>query len=562
MQLPEDPLLRDTPKLPELSHKEHSAADKKIYTVIGKVLEVDVSGITSFFGRFIKKAIRSLNLGQVAIGAIVSCVMRNMSQAKGWDVERLKSGKHVTLEKVGAEHVKLQSKTTCEVDAHYLSAATFAQRLEDLGGKRSIFELEANSLSIFSGTKCFCHIGDVSVEVLEITRNKGEDEGDIAVQIRALTDKDYRVFRDEKTLKTYLIDMKDLESKVPSQTISEHFRGLLKGWMHNVEIEASSEMEVVPVKKCEFPAITFEKGSSSWKEASALLKGMGIEKSSWEIVETKKAVYLVPSDKGRVMRCVGQQNSKLSVIKKEAKASVESSERGVALLTMNLGSVYEQYLSEMLTFALEGVDVMMYNSPSKGLSTGRADRENINASIEASYQYLKRKNIPDEKILAKGQCFGAAPTAWLGRKHPNINVMMDQNPAEFHDVVIRQLNLMEMKKISNFTHLMNSSLIDRIVTVVLSGYSAIPEDLSKNQGHKLFNVSVPDERGWGGDMIVSTEDLGIMLDALSDTKGKVATLSMNIGAGHTEDWWTGDVSRESVTLFLKRIGISQSLFYT
>lgn len=77
------------------------------------------------------------------------------------------------------------------------------------------------------------------------------------------------------------------------------------------------------------------------------------------------------------------------------------------------------------------------NNPGKGLSTGLADNTNLNASIESAYLYLHEvKKLSDEDIIAKGQCFGAAPTGWLGKEHPQINIIMDQNLANFHEMAM------------------------------------------------------------------------------------------------------------------------------
>ncbi|CDR35156.1 hypothetical protein CSEC_2350 [Criblamydia sequanensis CRIB-18] len=108
------------------------------------------------------------------------------------------------------------------------------------------------------------------------------------------------------------------------------------------------------------------------------------------------------------------------------------------LLTQNQTDIYEQNLEEMFTYALEGINVLAYNNPGKGLSTGLADNTNLNASIESAYLYLHEvKKLSDEDIIAKGQCFGAAPTGWLGKEHPQINIIMDQNLANFHEMAMK-----------------------------------------------------------------------------------------------------------------------------
>jgi hypothetical protein len=235
---------------------------------------------------------------------------------------------------------------------------------------------------------------------------------------------------------------------------------------------------------------------------------------------------------------------------------------------MNQSDIYEQYPHEMLTFMLEGVNVMAYNNPGKGLSTGLADRENINASIEASYQFLKSRGIPDEKILAKGQCFGGAPTAWLSKQHPKINVMLDQNPANFYEVAMKKVNSAAENLIAqergDFSKwigkmLKDNFIINGLTRAILGGYD-VPADLSHNQGHKLLNINTPDEREIGGDKLVPKHHPELMIDSMQDNRDKIVTLSMNPGASHVTDWWAGPESQNTVLQFLRKTELSQPLF--
>lgn len=320
-------------------------------------------------------------------------------------------------------------------------------------------------------------------------------------------------------------------------------------------------------KNSEFPGIKFEKNSSQWETAVKNLEAMNIYKSSWSIVRSENAIYVVPREHIEKIELAVNANEAELIENKPASQNDLSNSRGVALLTMNQSDIYEQYPHEMLTLAFAGVDVMMYNNPGKGLSSGPSDKENINASIEACYQYLKLQNIPDEKILAKGQCFGAAPTAWLGREHPKINLMLDQNPANFHEAAMHKVNkhaesLMaeDRNRLSKWAGnmLKDNFIINGIVTALLSGYD-IAEDLRYNQGNVLFNVNVKDESGKGGDEIIPPYHPLTMLDSMTENTGKI-TLSMSPGTTHVTDWWQKSESREVVHSFLHKTGISQPLF--
>ncbi len=535
--------------------------------VQSKIHKLDVSGFKNSRERFLEKAKRFLNFIQ-AIGGFFNAHTIMTGASKQWDRERLSVGKHALLAKVGAEHVQLTSRTVCKVDGHFLNAATFIQRLEEMGGKRSLVEFEVQDPSFYSGKKCHLEIdGEFPIEMQEIVLTEEQQVRSkygvllIEEHIAQTVGQNIRIVKNPETGKYYALNQESFSRLSSLEGVD--FKGNFK---KGAIKESSQTTSLLPEKK-DFPIIKFEKNSSQWKEALKMLEEMKIEKTPWTTIEKDDALYLVPiQHRGKLELGIEKKGCVLK--EKPASLSAESDERGTVLLTMNQSDVYEQYPHEMLTFLLEGLNVMVYNNPGKGLSTGAADRENINASIEASYQYLKSKGISDEKILAKGQCFGGAPTAWLGREHPNINIMLDQNPANFYDVAMKRVNdvaesLMAEER-NAFTKwigkmLKDNFIINGIAKAALGGYD-VAGDLAYNKGHKLLNINPPDAKGIGGDQLVPTHHPEMMIDAIQDNPGKVTTLSMNPGASHVTDWWVGYESQDTVIQFLHRTELSQSLF--
>jgi hypothetical protein len=340
---------------------------------------------------------------------------------------------------------------------------------------------------------------------------------------------------------------------------------------HNTKnLEPLSENLTAP-----FPGFQFSKDAEGWKKAKEMLEKLNISESNWRICESDTAMYLVRAEDRSKLDLAFSGKEDLELKTKDPEPQAHLSERGTVLLSTNQLTVYEQTLPEILTFALEGMNVMVYNNPSKGLSSGPPDRENINASIEAAYQFITQvKKVPDEKILAKGQCFGAAPTAWLGKKHPDINLMLDQNPANFQDVGLQKIErwaesifpankqptgIKESLKAWFANFIRNNVIINAVVVAILKGYD-VPGDLSMNKGHKLLNIDIPDRAGKGGDDLVPKYHLMLMLDAISDTEGKEVRLSMNPGAIHVSYWWTGKESADAVLNFLDKTHLRKSLF--
>ena len=339
----------------------------------------------------------------------------------------------------------------------------------------------------------------------------------------------------------------------------------------------------------EFSGFQFPENSANTDEVIKIFNGMGGWNSNWGLITIRETLYLVPKDGFRKMGGYqwGTYGLKSNDVSDKPKKDEEKSaeDRGVVLLSQGLAVHYEGNLSEVLTFVLEGINVMAYNIPGNGMSQGPADQENINASIEAAYHFLKEvKNIPDEKILAKGLCFGAAPTAWLGRKYPQINLMLDQNPANFRDLMPKAVNMFAdlvfpagskpegiqehfYSMVANLVR--DNSVIQGIAVAIFKGYD-VATDLSYNEGHKLLHRDIPqiDDQGLnvGGDELVPEHHPSLLLEAVKKIEGKEIYQTVNPGGAHGQAWWrhNADVKGPScfdeVVRFLKEADLKRELF--
>lgn len=490
-----------------------------------------------------------------------------------WDATRLLTGKHISLYKAAAQHVQIISKTGSVVDAHYLEASQLVSKLENCGGQKKIFKLNLPEDSPYISKRVELIMKDgtlIDIEELNITEKNKNQLEDVKT---AFFQFDKKVIKDALTGRYYIIPSVFVEKLYQSEYYNKETKSF-----ESLNIQSSSSRSIVNENyTTEFPGFQFAKNSPGTQEAKEILKGMNLNNSGWSTYEIGDTLYLVRADDITKLDLSNNADKKITITSREPslKDKLDDSERGTVLLSMNQLNIYEQYVSEILTFALEGVNVMAYNNPGKGLSNGRKDIKNINASIEAAYQYLSKiKKIRDEKILAKGQCFGAAPSAWLGKKHQDINLMMDQNPVDISEVVNDQIHqwadlyFPADKKIQCFgdkfklkfaNFLRNSYVIHKLVAVIFHGYNT-KEDLQQNNGHKLLNINVPDENGKGGDKLVPPHHPLAMLDAINDQRQREVTLSFNIGAGHVTDWWNGSESKASTLNFLDKTGLRKSFF--
>lgn len=104
---------------------------------------------------------------------------------------------------------------------------------------------------------------------------------------------------------------------------------------------------------------------------------------------------------------------------------------GTVILGEGSGEVYEMSRTEPLAFLLQGCNVMLFNPRGYGESQGEPSTEGTYQDVEAIYQYLSReKQIPDEKMIAKGYCLSSGMMAELAVKHPGVNAIFDRSYSE------------------------------------------------------------------------------------------------------------------------------------
>lgn len=275
-----------------------STINTKTQANTSKISKIDVSGMKSLSERFIKKASRYLNFLKLVNGFFnAHTIMRGAS--KNWDPVRLQEGKHALFAKIGAEHVQLKSKTGDKVDGHFLSAASFIQKLEGMGGKRSMFELEIKDSSIYTGKKCHLEIdGEFPVEMMEISLNEEQLTKDkyyklrVEDQVSAAVGEQIKIIQDSKTGKFYAIDL--INFKKLCQLRLSNFEGkLTQGTIKELDQTKS----LLP-QKIDFPVIKFDKQSSQWKEMVKILADMKIGETTWDIKDTNDTVYLIPRKRG------------------------------------------------------------------------------------------------------------------------------------------------------------------------------------------------------------------------------------------------------------------------
>lgn len=506
-----------------------------------------------------------------------------------WEFNRV-AQKKVAFQNLGGVNLSLNGPTGRTVDGCYLSCNKFFDQIEGAGGTFQEISLHPKPEMGFRGTeKVLVEVRDGEGKEISIAAEKIDaDNYEAANELRRAINVTGTILVDSET-GSFLL--------VPSEVqLVLHGRGAIA---EEGKISKISCRSIVPARGesssiAPMRAIAFNKNNRDYALLKkSMNKVIGSQVSTHLFVEFGERVYFIPRGGEQLLsRGMDSQSSLskyLDIGVRELPRGEKAEPRGTVIISQDQISKFEQRGGELITFLMAGMNVMAYNTAGKGESEGPPSYHNINASLEAAYLYVSREQqIPDERILAKGTCFGAAPTAWLGKKYPSINVMVDQNPSNFWDIAIRTSNqLVSLGEgiISDYAerhgyerdsylvatnewlakNLKDNFLISSLAKVVFSGYD-VSADLRENYGHKLININEEDFAGWGGDDLVPEGHPSKMVEGAllaadhPRAEGKIIKFSIAPGGKHITSWWTIPKSNRAVRSFLEDTGLSREPF--
>ncbi len=523
--------------------------------------------------------------------------------SKPWPPEDAQR-RHDTFNLIGAEQLLLESDQGDLIDAMYIDVQHFLRDLERLGGKRILisFDLEQNNLHHAVPVQVNSDLGacqGLMIPYQPPLFDEGKDKelidfykirGLVALELdewagllfikaenRAhINPRHHPYFESNLSQEEQKIILAafDLEGESNEKKIGGfYFKD--KG----IYIDAIHE-ETTGGKKRERKF----KGTKHLPAIQYIYEKFEMGKTQWTLKSVDKDLYLIKrSDIGFFNHWLqqAQTNPSTASIEVFPSQSAQSSVRGCVLLSMNQTAAYQQNPAEMLALLLEGIHVAAYNYCGKGLSKGKNATANIHAAIEIVHRYIRQiKGIPDHLILAKGQCFGAAPTCAFLEKHPEVNGWVDQAPNNFIDIVpeilAKRLPVLIRKKAAEGETLKNRALfiiystmqnIPEVYTITSVVLGAILPDcdnaqaLRKSRGHKLMTINVKSPQGFGGDELVPlTHDEQFKQALFPSSPGKESALVPIVGGTHVTTWSRDKTCYNEVAAFLKKTGLAVDLF--
>ena len=501
---------------------------------------------------------------------------------------------------IGAEQLILESKQGDFIDATFISVQNFLNSMENLGGKRFFLKAKLKSdnahnsipiqvqsdLGVCNGLmipyqpeffdndqdqKLISFYKKQGMVVLDLNEEK-EPGGLLLVKI------EHKAYIDRKNHPCIkeILPSKSEEGKaifsafgLDGQIIDRVVRGIyFKNKGLYVDVIDQEEIHGKTVTR------TF-KGVKNLPAIQYIYEKFELAKTQWQLRIIGNDFYLVQNEDVDFLtfwlnrETSNQKNSQLDQVEVQ---KMRDENFACAILSMNQTAAYQQSTAEMIALLLEGLHVAAYNNSGKGLSVGKNATPNIDAAIEVVYQFLqKNKGIPDHKIIAKGQCFGAAPTCKLLELHPQVNAWIDQAPSNFIDVIIatmkKKLPALKLKT-TNEAGLKNKFLFKiycilekkpQLITMFIPGYNNAAS-LKTNKGHKLVTINVKDANGFGGDELVPPEHDELFKIAISGNSKKESKLVLIPGGVHVTTWCRSKECYKEVVDFLKKTELAVDFF--
>lgn len=315
------------------------------------------------------------------------------------------------------------------------------------------------------------------------------------------------------------------------------------------------------------------------QEANDLFSKLKAHLSSWASLEFNGRYYLIDKknnffevlDKLSNKDCI---DGKTAYFEEKSLDFLEIQRPGVVVLSMNQSNSYTQYSHEILTFLLEGVDVLVYDNAGKGLSKGCLNQQELTEAVETCGNFLMNKlGYPEDKIIFKGQCAGGLPTSEVARSFTKAHFWIDQAPNNFTDLVGEASNGILQTKAENKNNaflskglysilgissaLFFSPVASTVSSLALPSYNVM-ENLKANQGIQIYTIGIPDDRGYGGDQLVPISH-SLKIKEMLEKRENGFYLPMK-GAVHVTDWWIDPIVINVIKTVFSKLRLSIDVF--
>jgi len=505
--------------------------------------------------------------------------------AKEWDPKRLEK-RMDKLAQIGGKHQFLKSRTGDTISSCHFTVGDFHKALTDMGGKPVSLEVQLN------------HPFFEIAEPATLAREGGRAFPIIRIPYNAELEPEFKNPQDflnfcqlnnlevfwEDTLEPFsaaswwhwnsrkqnlvLISKTDLRfSKI--QENPSAFR-IEKATKFNPSFDIFSKEPKTS------RAYVFDGDSTALRKLFSTSfqgeRGLKMENSSWNLIRYQGKVYFVENlDVASHLEFIDHKGlyhlPSVRVLTTPIQPKVDGT-RATVVLSMNQTNSFVSYSHEILTFLLMGVDVVVYDNAGKGLSSGLNSHQGMVEAVDVVGRYLiEGKGADRKKIVFKGQCAGGFATCKAMERF-GTHGWIDQAPQTFSgtaaEMVKKKADEAARERdgwISGLSSIVpyTKFAIKAASAMFLPSYDVV-DSFSKTDPNavKIYTIGVPDERGYGGDEMISTDERDTIKEGLEhDPNGHYLTIT---GGTHVTDWWTDPSVLKRVTDIFASHSLSASIF--
>ncbi len=497
-----------------------------------------------------------------------------------WDKKRLIDGKLSKLNEIGGTPILLNTESGDKISSVYFSLTNFFAKITEMGGIRAEIKIHFDHP--------YFEIGQpVGISFVE-NKEKVYHGVRIPYEKSSHSTSNHDEFL-KFCAKILMVPIWEDSGEVVRQGSYRPGNMILMPKFVYLKIKDSAQVSISNTDRFDGISVKiFAKQGQSGKviafdrnveQVKSLLDDLKINKTQMELIKCGDSCFLVKkTDRALLdtLDLIGERKlHTLPLVRYELKEEPKTDllEAGVVVLSMNQNNSFTQYTHEILTFLLDGVNVLAYDNAEKGLSVGSNSSNGLKEAVEICGDYLMNEGYREEQIIFKGQCAGGLPSSEAAKTFTKSHVWVDQSPQNFSGVVQSvytdyinkaavnskndKANNSKVYGFLDATSKILGPVVAKLSVAVLPAFDVI-KNLQFNQGEQIYTIGVPDEENQGGDKLVPVEHREQIRKFL-EKQPKGLYLPMP-GATHVTDWWLNPTVYNSIQEVLSKNSLKAQLF--
>lgn len=316
--------------------------------------------------------------------------------------------------------------------------------------------------------------------------------------------------------------------------------------------EAGAKVVLFPGEKKSFSGFCFPKEKFENSLIKEAFDNLHIEKCGGKFFEREGKIYLFFQEDFEKLQDLFVTEAYFTLEEKEIDLT-KKAEGGTVVFTTGFLEVYEMHKREIMTFLMQGMNVMACNFSGYGESTGTPNGEVFKRNLRAVYSHLQKFHpVKDENIVVKALCMGGGPAAYLAAEHPKMNLLLDQSYADFKEVVARHIHT-KIKNDFNTQGNKMTQVVAHVLAYLISPHWKTCDVISKIEGRIGLLLSKDDT------VMTIDQDAYHNVKAAVKTKKYAALSVATMPGSHGSYWIDHKEGRKAVFSFLEAANLKGQL---